>query len=410
MYNVSFCLLPSNLTASVTQRDVHTYFTYIFSKCCNRQTSVTSRCSFLGITPSLLQISAVQYEQRADKLCLCDLTTKMVPGLLNFSSDASNQTARMSSLSLFTISLHGLLSCVGILENLLILGVVGFHVHRSIIRIWILNLAVSDLLATLSLPFFTHYMASGHTWTLGTTFCRIHSSIFFLNMFVSGFLLGAISLDRCLLVLRPVWAQNYRSIQMVTKMCMLIWVLAVLCTIPFYMFRDTIPQPDGKIQCYYNYAQYPPSEPYDLGSLCKQREKALALLKFILAFLIPLLIIIFSYSAANARLARRGRRRFRFVRLVAAVVVSFVLCWAPYHLLFIIQVMAPKDHPAHKYASEALPITATIGFLNSVLNPVLYVFSCPDLCTTIRHSLAKVMDSVLAEDLVELARRRSTTS
>lgn len=315
----------------------------------------------------------------------------------------------MSYLSLFTICLHSLFSFVGILENLLILGVVGFRIRRSIIRIWILNLAVSDLLATLSLPFFTHYMVSGHTWTLGKTFCRIHSSIFFLNMFVSGFLLGAISLDRCLLVLKPVWAQNYRSIQMVGKVCMLIWVLAGFCTIPFYMFRDTIPQPDGKIQCYYNYAQYTPSEPYDLVSLCKQREKALALMKFLLAFLIPLLIIIFSYSAANARLARRGRRPFRFVRLVVAVVVSFVLCWAPYHFLFIIQVMAPNDHPAHKYASGALPIAATIGFLNSVLNPVLYVFSCPDLCTNIRHSLAKVMESVLAEDLVELARRRSTT-
>lgn len=316
----------------------------------------------------------------------------------------------MSSLSLFTICLHGLFSSIGILENLLILGVVGFRVQRSVIRIWILNLAVSDLLATMSLPFFTHYMVSGHTWTLGVTFCRIHSSIFFLNMFVSGFLLGAISLDRCLLVLKPVWAQNYRSIQMVGKICTLIWVLAVLCTIPFYVFRDTIPQPDGKIQCYYNYAQYPASEPYDLRTLCKQRETALALFKFLLAFLIPLLIIIFSYSAVNVRWVRRGRRPFRFVRLVVAVVVSFVLCWAPYHLLFIIQVMAPSDHPAHKYASRALPIAATIGFLNSVLNPVLYVFSCPDLCTKIRHSLAKVLESVLAEDLVDLARRRSTIS
>lgn len=333
----------------------------------------------------------------------------MVPGLINFSSDPSNQTAKMSSLSVFTICLHGLFSSIGIVENLLIIGVVGFHVRRSIISIWILNLAASDLLATLSLPFFTHYMASGNTWTLGTTFCRIHSSIFFLNMFVSGFLLGAISLDRCLLVLKPVWAQNYRSIQMVGKTCVLIWVLAVLCTTPFYIFRDTIPQSNGKILCYYNYAQYPPSEPYDLGSLCKQREKALAFMKFLLAFLIPLLIIIFSYGTANARLAHRGcRRPFRFVRLVVAVVVSFVLCWAPYHFLFIIQVMAPNDHPAHKFARGALPIAATIGFLNSVLNPILYVFSCPDLCTKIRHSLGTVMESVLAEDLVELARRRST--
>ncbi len=326
----------------------------------------------------------------------------------NISSSPLNQTAK-SSLNVFTISLHGLFSSIGIMENLLILGVVGFHVRRSVISIWILNLAASDLLATASLPFFTLYMARGNTWTLGTTFCRIHSSVFFLNMFVSGFLLAAISFDRCLVVLRPVWAQNYRNIQLVGKICGVIWALAVLCTIPFYVFRDTIHLPNGKIQCYYNYAQFLPSKPYDLRSLCRHRKEALAFMKLFLAFLIPLLIIILSYVAVNASLARRGcRRPFRFVRLVVAVVVSFTLCWAPYHLFIVIEVMAPSGHPAQIFAGKALPISATIGFLNSVLNPILYVFSCPDLCKKIRHSLGAVMESVLAEDLAELARRRST--
>ncbi|XP_068570005.1 prostaglandin D2 receptor 2-like [Cebidichthys violaceus] len=321
----------------------------------------------------------------------------------------SNQTDKMSSLSIFTISLHGLLSSIGILENLLILGVVGFHVRRSVISIWILNLAASDLLATSSLPFFTLYMARGSTWTLGTTFCRIHSSIFFLNMFVSGFLLAAISMDRCLVVLKPVWAQNYRSVQLVGRICGVIWALAVVFTIPFYIFRDTIKQPNGKIQCYYNFARLLPADPFDLGSLCKQRKEALAFMKLFLSFLIPLLIIILSYAAVNTSLARRGHRRpFRFVRLVVAVVVSFVLCWAPYHFFIIMEVMAPSGHPTQRLAGKVLPISASISFLNSVLNPILYVFSCPDLCKKIRHSLGAVMESVLAEDLAEFARRRST--
>ncbi|GAA6229811.1 prostaglandin D2 receptor 2-like [Lates japonicus] len=322
--------------------------------------------------------------------------------------NSPNET-ELSSLNFFTISLHGLFSSIGIIENLLIIGVVGFHVRRSVISIWILNLAASDLLATSSLPFFTLYMARGNTWTLGATFCRIHSSIFFLNMFVSGFLLAAISMDRCLVVLRPVWAQNHRNTQMVGRICGVIWALAAICTIPFYMFRDTIPLPTGKILCYYNYARFLPQGSYDRKALCKHRKEALAFMKLFLAFLIPLLIIILSYAAVNSSLARRGcRRSFRFVRLVVAVVVSFVLCWAPYHIFIIIEVMSPSGHPAQALASKALPVSATIGFLNSVLNPILYVFSCPDLCNKIRHSLGAVMESVLAEDLAELARRRST--
>ncbi|XP_071334026.1 prostaglandin D2 receptor 2-like isoform X2 [Trachinotus anak] len=328
----------------------------------------------------------------------------------NITINPSHQTVNLSSLNIFTISLHGMVSSIGIIENLLILGVVGFHIRRSVISIWILNLAASDLLATASLPFFTLYMARGNTWTMGPTFCRIHSSIFFLNMFVSGFLLAAISMDRCLVVLRPVWAQNHRNIQLVGKICGVIWALAVLFTIPFYLYRDTIPLPDGKILCYYNYARaLLPREPYDLNALCKHRKEALAFMKLFLAFLIPLLIIIFSYSAVNTALSRRGcRRPFRFVRLVVAVVVTFTLCWAPYHFFMTVEVMASSGSSLQIYASKALPVSATIGFFNSVLNPILYVFSCPDLCNKIRHSLGAVMESVLAEDLIELSRRRST--
>lgn len=321
----------------------------------------------------------------------------------------SNEIAETNSLNYFAISLHGLFSSIGILENLLIIGVVGFRVRRTVISIWILNLAASDLLATSFLPFFTFYMAQGNTWILGKTFCRIQSSIFFLNMFVSGFLLAAISMDRCLMVLRPVWAQNYRNTRLVGRICGVIWALAVVCTIPFYVFRDTIPLPSGRILCYYNFALHLPNEPYDLKALCKLRKEALVFTKLFLAFLIPLLIIIFSYANVNSTLARRGSRRpFRFIRLVVAVVVTFVLCWAPYHLFIVMEVMAPDDHPVQKFVVKALPVAATIGFFNSVLNPILYVFSCPDLCNKIRHSLGAVMESVLAEDLAELARRRST--
>ncbi|XP_014329951.1 prostaglandin D2 receptor 2-like [Xiphophorus maculatus] len=315
----------------------------------------------------------------------------------------------LTSMSIFTASLIGIVSVIGIIENLLILAVVGFRVSRSIISIWILNLAASDLLATFTLPFFSLYHACGASWILGSTFCRIYSSVFFLNMFVSAFLLAAISLDRCLVVVRPVWAQNYRSTQLVGKICCVIWALAVLFTIPFFMFRDTITLGKGKCLCYYSYSQYLPSEPFDLKALCRQRKVGLAFMKLFFAFLIPLTIIILSYVVVNSSLAQRGcRRSFRFVRLVIAVVVTFVLCWAPYHLFIVIEVMAPKDSSAKKVATNALAISATIGFLNSVLNPILYVFSCPDLCRKIKHSLGAVMESVLAEDLAEFARRRST--
>ncbi|CAL1590430.1 unnamed protein product [Knipowitschia caucasica] len=330
-----------------------------------------------------------------------------IQGLVN-STFKPNATAGLTPLGIFTISLHGLFSVLGIVQNLLILLVVGFRVRRSVISIWILNLATSDLLATASLPVFTLFLARGKTWELGRTFCRIHSSVFFLNMFVSGFLLAAISLDRCLVVLKPVLAQNYRSKRLVLRVCAVIWLLAALCTTPFYIFRDAIPQRNGNTQCYYHYARLL-SHPSKMAEMCEYREKALAIFKLMFAFVIPLAVIVLSYVAVNISLAQRGcRRSYRFVRLVVAVVVSFVVCWAPYHVLSVLEVSMSRFHPTQELVAKALPSAATVGFLNSVLNPVLYVFSCPDLSTKIRHSLSAVMETVLAEDLAEFVRRRST--
>ncbi|KAK7904672.1 hypothetical protein WMY93_017279 [Mugilogobius chulae] len=332
-----------------------------------------------------------------------------IQGMVNYTFKPNSTAAAITPLGIFTIFLHGLFSTIGIVENLLILIVVGFRVRRSVISIWILNLAASDFLATASLPFFTLFLARGKTWELGHSFCRIHSSVFFLNMFVSGFLLAAISLDRCLVVLKPVWAQNYRTKELVLKICAAIWFLAFLCTIPFYIFRDAIPQRNGNTQCYYHYARWLPDGPFNLVELCEYREKTFAVFKLMFAFVIPLVVIVLSYIAVNTRLASRGcRRSYRFVRLVVAVVVSFVICWAPYHLLSVMEVSLSLRHPSQMAIAKAMPPAATIGFLNSVINPILYVFSCPDLCTKIRHSLSAVMESVLTEDLAEFARRRST--
>uniref|UniRef100_W5N6Q6 Prostaglandin D2 receptor 2-like n=1 Tax=Lepisosteus oculatus TaxID=7918 RepID=W5N6Q6_LEPOC len=314
-------------------------------------------------------------------------------------SKHSNSSDRPFSYA--AVCLHGIVSIFGILENLLILWVIGFRVRRTVISVWIINLAASDLLATISLPFFTHFLARGGTWTLGTTFCKIHSSMFFLNMFVSGFLLSVISLDRCLVVIYPVWSQNHRDVRLATQVCIGIWILAVINTIPYYVFRDTIERNDGRIMCYYNYAQYRSPE-QEVDTLC-------GMSKFLLSFFIPLLVIIGSYMAVSSSITRRGRKRtYRFFRLVVAVIITFILCWIPYHIFSLLEAATHYYPSLHHSVSLALPLVSSLAFINSVVNPFLYVFSCPDFLAKIRQSLSAVMESVLMED-TDFQHRRSTT-
>ncbi|KAJ8389278.1 hypothetical protein AAFF_G00121430 [Aldrovandia affinis] len=338
--------------------------------------------------------------------CNTTLYCPLIQDMMTYRRGASNSSEQLVSTGI--VWLHGLVSAFGVLENLLILWVIGFRVPRSVISVWILNLAASDLLATASLPFFTLFLAKGGTWTLSTTLCKAHSSVFFLNMFVSGFLLAAISLDRCLVSLFPVWVQNRRDVGLAMRVCGAIWVLAVLNTVPYYVFRDTIQRCDRRVMCYYNYRQLFPTGA-GVNVLCRSRQNIMAFSKFLLAFLLPLVVIVGSHVAVGFSISRRGRRHtFRFFRLVVAVIISFFLCWAPYHVLSLLEAVADYYPSLRQPVAQALPPLVSLAFINSILNPLLYVCSCPDFLATIRRSLGAVLEAVLIEDLGELSRRRST--
>ncbi|XP_004715092.1 prostaglandin D2 receptor 2 [Echinops telfairi] len=296
-----------------------------------------------------------------------------------------------------SVLLHGLASLLGMALNALILFVVGCRMRQTVVTTWVLHLALSDLLATASLPFFTYFLAVGHSWELGTTFCKFHSSIFFLNMFASGFLLSAISLDRCLQVVRPVWAQNHRSVAAAHKVCLGIWVLALINTVPYFVFRDTMRRRDGRIMCYYNVLLLSPGP--DREATCYLRQTGLAVSKFLLAFLLPLAVIASSHVAVSLQLHHRGHRRpSRFVSLVAAVVVAFVLCWGPYHIFSMLEARAHADVTLRPLVWRALPFVTSLAFINGVVNPVLYVLTCPDVLHKLRRSLRAVLESVLVDD------------
>ncbi|XP_020831760.1 prostaglandin D2 receptor 2 isoform X2 [Phascolarctos cinereus] len=328
--------------------------------------------------------------QTSSNISLC-------PVLEYMSNVTSHTYSNRRYIDYASVTLHGLVSLLGMVENAVILFVVGCRMHQTVVTTWVLHLALSDLLATASLPFFTYFLAVGHTWKLGTTFCKLHSSIFFLNMFASGFLLSAISLDRCLQVVKPVWAQNRRTVAAARKVCLVLWGLALLNTIPYFLFRDTITRQDSRIMCYYNVLLHNPGT--DRDATCSRRQMALAVSKFLLAFAIPLGIIGACYVAVSLQVRHRCRHHpSRFVRLVMAVIAAFVLCWLPYHVFSLLEVQAHHDPSLRPLVLLALPFATSLAFINSVVNPFLYVLTCPDVLEKLRHSLRCVLENVLVED------------
>lgn len=228
--------------------------------------------------------------------------------------------------------------------------------------------------------------------------CKINTLVTAVNMFASIFLLTAISLDRCLSIWVVVWAQNKRTVRKAQFICAFIWLTAVACSTPYVTFRDIVTARD-KVYCGYS------------ASMTTERALTLAIFRFVVGFLIPFLVIFVSYVAIGVRAGRLQRtRKKRPCRIILSIVLAFFICWLPFHILQIIELKAKNNPDLWKVVRIGGPLTVSLAFTNSCLNPILYVFMCDEFQKKLKQSICLVLESALAEDHLSFMSSRSLAS
>ncbi|XP_068019739.1 type-2 angiotensin II receptor [Melanerpes formicivorus] len=241
-------------------------------------------------------------------------------------------------------------------------------------NVYICNLAAADLLCLATLPFWATYYAQGYDWPFGALMCKVCSSVLCLNMFASIFFITCMSVERYRAVAQPLRSQR-RTPQQARWVALGLWVLACLASLPTFYFRDThYVQSLGVTACVMAF----PQEAYASWAV------ATALLKNALGFLVPLAVISTCYLRIRRHLLRARnfgksqQRRDKVLKLVAAVVVAFLVSWLPFHLLTFLDAMAHlrviESCEVTGAIDAALPFSICMALSNSCTNPLLYCF------------------------------------
>ncbi|KAM8853803.1 lysophosphatidic acid receptor 4-like [Synchiropus picturatus] len=105
------------------------------------------------------------------------------------------------------------------------------HSLKSPSSVFMVNLALSDLLLTVSLPLRVYHHASG-TWPLGNVACVGTRMLFENNLRSSCIFITLISVDRLLAVVFPLKSQRVRTASNAWKTAALVWVLLICVNIP----------------------------------------------------------------------------------------------------------------------------------------------------------------------------------
>lgn len=259
---------------------------------------------------------------------------------------------------------------VGLCGNALVIYVIlRYAKMKTVTNIYILNLAVADVLCMLSLPFIAIQLSLLH-WPFGGAVCRVVLTMDSLNQFTSIFFLTVMSIDRYLAVVHPIKSTRWRKPRMAKLASLCMWGVSLLVNLPIMIFSGlntnrneartcTMLWPEPKSTYYTTFIFY----------------------TFFLGFFLPLvviclcyLLIVFKVKSSGVRVGsgKRKRSERKVTRMVSVVVAVFVLCWLPFYIFNVASVtsiLVPT--PVLK---STFDFVVVLGYANSCANPVLYAF------------------------------------
>uniref|UniRef100_H3AM23 Type-2 angiotensin II receptor n=2 Tax=Latimeria chalumnae TaxID=7897 RepID=H3AM23_LATCH len=316
----------------------------------------------------------------------------------NYSLQIMNELSRDVHLHSSNSSLEDALSCHSVLSSdyesnfvpvvysiIFILGFTGnslvviifcfFIGIKTVASVYILNLAVADLLFLTGLPLWAAYYAFGYNWLLGSVMCKICSSLLCLNLYASIFFITCMSVDRYLAVVHPLKSQRKRSQCQARWISFLVWGLACLASAPTFYFRDTFYIDNLKVTaCIMDY----PEDEY------LQWSAGMALMKNTLGFLVPVTVMATCYIGIGRHLTgiegfgNNKQKRDKVLKMVIAVVLAFLSCWLPFHILTFLDTLSRLKLITNcvviTVIDTAMSFAICAGFANSCINPILYCF------------------------------------
>ncbi|NXD77015.1 CCR2 protein, partial [Halcyon senegalensis] len=263
--------------------------------------------------------------------------------------------------------LYSLVVIFGLTGNLLVvLILVKYKRLKSMTDIYLLNLAISDLLFIFSLPFWAYYAA--HDWIFGDALCRILSGIYLLGFYSGIFFIILLTLDRYLAIVHAVFALRARTVVYGILASAVTWAVAILASVPGIVFHKT-----QKESTRYTCSAHYPSD-------AKINWKYSFILKMnILGLIVPMIIMIFSYSQIlKTLLGSKNEKKQKAVRLIFVIMIFYFIFWTPFHVTYFLHTFQNSlfltNCEIEGRLEKAIQVTETISMIHCCINPVIYAF------------------------------------
>uniref|UniRef100_H3CU05 C-X-C motif chemokine receptor 1 n=2 Tax=Tetraodon nigroviridis TaxID=99883 RepID=H3CU05_TETNG len=241
--------------------------------------------------------------------------------------------------------------------------------RRTSTDIYLTHLAAANLLFGLTLPFWAVDARSG--WIFGTALCKLLSGLQEASEYGGVFLLACISVDRHLAIVKATRVKSSHG-PVVKATCAAVWLVAAVLSIPTAVQRRHMgtEDPDRDI-CYEDVMDESSNRWYVLMHIARH----------VLGFFLPLAVMAVCYGSTLVTLYHtHNRQKQKAIRVIVAVVLAFIVCWLPYNVVLLIQLLIQSSLVEVESCGTrdrvwvALDVTKVLAFVHCAVNPVLYAF------------------------------------
>ncbi|XP_061469221.1 psychosine receptor [Rhineura floridana] len=243
---------------------------------------------------------------------------------------------------------------------------------KNELGIYLLNLSLADLLYTLTLPLWIFYAQNMDNWTLPNELCTLCVFLKYLNYYTSSGFLTCISIDRYFAVVHPLRFHYLRTRRFALLTSIFVWVFEIVSNSQI-LYKSEIFKERTEAANHTNHTFC-----YDTYPLEKWQAQ-LNIYRVCVGYAIPLAIMVFCYlkiyRAVKHNQATQDSDKKKINHLLLSIVVTFFLCFTPYHVVLIIRsIIEPCDCDAANKMFTPYRITTALTSLNCIADPILYCF------------------------------------
>ncbi|XP_061593098.1 chemokine (C motif) receptor 1a, duplicate 1 [Cololabis saira] len=252
--------------------------------------------------------------------------------------------------------------------NILVLVILALYENlKSLTNVFILNLAISDLVFTTGLPYWAIYHIWG--WLFSETLCKVVSFVFFTGFYSSILFLTIMTIYRYLSVVHPLSDMRAPKLSTGIFLSFLTWAISIAAAMPSLLFSSLI--------------SIHHKEEHSMGCECNTTLwKTVGIFQQNIFFLVAFAVMAFCYIQILQRITRaRSHTKNRAVKLIFCIVAVFFVGWVPYNVVIFLRVLAhstlvewSKDCNISVQLDYAFYVCRLIAFSHCCLNPVFYAF------------------------------------